>query len=320
MKVGILGCAHMHVHSYTEAFKKLDIQICAVYDDEQSSAKAFAQAYDLPVCDTLSQFYTYPFDTVVICSENSAHLKHALSAAENKRHVIVEKPVALSLKEVDQMIASTEKNAVKLLVCHPVRYAEPIQELKKAIDDEQLGEIYAINATNHGKNPGGWFVDPSRSGGGALVDHTIHIADLIYWLFDLSVDQLTAYKETLREDLEVEDTGLIHGTLTNGAIFSIDTSWNRPVAYPAWGDAILEIISEKGRTVVDGFGRRATTYSNNEHHIDWTFYESDMDFEMIKAFVKTIDDDLPSPVDGEAGRYTVDLFNRAYDAIEKMKS
>ncbi|MDR2276925.1 MAG: gfo/Idh/MocA family oxidoreductase, partial [Vagococcus sp.] len=157
------------------------------------------------------------------------------------------------------------------------------------------------------------------SGGGAIVDHTIHIADLVYWLFDLEIESVWADSMTAVSQIETEDSGLIHARFKTGETLSLDTSWNRPANYPVWGDAILEIVSEKGRTVVDGFGRRATLYTSNQANNEWVFYETDMDMAMIKVFKDVIDTDKESPVDGNAGKFTIELFELAYQAIEQGK-
>lgn len=317
MKVGILGCAHMHVHSYAKCLTTLGVSLVTVYDDEIDRATEFGANHQTPVSETFAEFFSHDFDTVLVCSENARHLRDTLAAAENKKHVIVEKPMALTLGEADQIIQATTDSGVKLMVCHPVRFTETIQQLKQNIEAGNLGEVYGINATNHGKNPGGWFVDKSLSGGGALIDHTIHISDLLNWLFDVKVASMTAYAATAIADIPVEDSGLIHGTFTNGSVFSIDTSWNRPENYPVWGDAILEIVSSKGHTSVDGFGRRATVYNQQAEVGQWDFYEENMDMAMIKEFVRTVKEDLPSPVDGYAGRYTIEMFNMAYEAVKR---
>jgi predicted dehydrogenase len=194
-----------------------------------------------------------------------------------------------------------------------------MQELKQAVLAGELGEIYSINASNHGKVPGGWFVEKELSGGGAIVDHTIHIADLIYWLFDLEIESVWADSMTAVSQIETEDSGLIHARFKTGETLSLDTSWNRPANYPVWGDAILEIVSEKGRTVVDGFGRRATLYTSDQTNNEWVFYETDMDMAMVKVFKDVIDTDKESPVDGNAGKFTIELFELAYQSIEQGK-
>lgn len=319
MKVGIIGTAHMHVESYIRCLKDLDVEITGVYDRDTKKSEDVSRRHQLMQLNTVEELLESGCDTVLICSENKYHHDYAVAAANKKCHVIVEKPMALSIEEADSMIKATTDNHVKLLVCHPVRFAPTMQELKQAVLAGELGEIYSINASNHGKVPGGWFVEKEFSGGGAIVDHTIHIADLVYWLFDLEIESVWADSMTAVSQIETEDSGLIHARFKTGETLSLDTSWNRPANYPVWGDAILEIVSEKGRTVVDGFGRRATLYTSNQANNEWVFYETDMDMAMIKVFKDVIDTDKESPVDGNAGKFTIELFELAYQSIEQGK-
>lgn len=319
MKVGIIGCAHMHVESYIRCLKKLEIEVTAVYDHHLEVGQSCASRHDLLFTPTLEELFATGCDTVVICSENKFHKEQTIAAANQGCHVIVEKPMALSVAEADEMIAATKANQVKLLICHPVRFAPTMQELKQAVEAGQLGEIYAINASNHGKIPGGWFVEQELSGGGAIVDHTIHIADLVHWLFAWEIESVSANGVTAVSEIEPEDSGLLHVRFKTGEVLSLDTSWNRPENYPVWGDAMLEIISEKGRTVVDGFGRKAELFQSGDQINQWVYYETDMDMAMFKAFKEVIEKDLPSPVDGEAGRFTVELFQLAYASIDQQK-
>ncbi|MDR2277433.1 MAG: Gfo/Idh/MocA family oxidoreductase, partial [Vagococcus sp.] len=157
MKVGIIGTAHMHVESYIRCLKDLDVEITGVYDRDTKKSEDVSRRHQLMQLNTVEELLESGCDTVLICSENKYHHDYAVAAANKKCHVIVEKPMALSIEEADSMIKATTDNHVKLLVCHPVRFAPTMQELKQAVLAGELGEIYSINASNHGKVPGGWF-------------------------------------------------------------------------------------------------------------------------------------------------------------------
>ena len=312
VKVGILGAAHMHVHSYIKELKKQGIMITGVYDRTREQAEEIAHLYQLKVSESIEELLASDCNTVFICSENSFHKELAERAFLKKKHVIVEKPMALTTKDARQMIESAAKAEVKLMVAHPVRFSTTAQELKQIIDEQALGNLVAVNASNHGKNPGGWFIEPALSGGGALIDHTVHISDLIYYYFDLTPKSVRAFIGKTKETLKVEDTGLLQVTFTNGVIMSLDTSWNRPATYPIWGDAMVELIFEKGYLTMDGFGRKMKIYSDSLNQIEDYYYGNDMDGAMIQAFIQAIEHGLPAPVSGEAGLYTVAITEKAF--------
>lgn len=316
MKVGIIGTAHMHVESYVRCMKELGVCITGVYDRNLEKARSLSNRHSVPLYRNLDELLISGCNTVIICSENKFHHEYTVAASKSKCHVIVEKPMALSILEAEKMIEVTNANKVKLLICHPVRFSPVMQELKVAVEQGELGEIYGINASNHGKVPGSWFVEKELSGGGAIIDHTIHIADLVYWLFGFEISSVWAESMITVSDNETEDSGLVHVRFKGGEVLSLDTSWNRPSSYPVWGDAMLEIISEKGRTVVDGFGRKAMLYTSEVSNNEWIFYETDMDMEMMKEFKNIIELDKKSPVDGNAGKFTIEMFEMAYQSID----
>lgn len=319
MKVGILGVAHMHAESYFRELEKSNIEITGVYDHCEAAAREFCSIRKIPCFLTVEEVLATDCDTILVCSENVFHKELTLRACEAKKHVIVEKPMALSVTDGEAMIQAAKKNHVKLMVAHPVRFSQPVQDLKKMIAEKDYGPVLAINSSNHGKNPGGWFVDPTLSGGGALIDHTVHISDLVNYLFKITPERISAFVGKSEVDLAVEDIGLVNIQFKEKTIMSLDTSWNRPMIYPIWGDAILEVVFEKGYVIIDGFGRKMQVYSDKQQKIKDIYYEDDMDHLMIQAFIEAIENDLPAPVSGEDGLYTVLITQLAFEAAQNKQ-
>ncbi len=312
MKVAIIGVAHMHAHSYVQEFQARNIEVVGVYDRTLSLSQAFAAKYQIPLFTDLDELLALEADSVNICSENAFHKEYALKAFAQGKHVIVEKPMALSKTDAKAMVEAAKAANKMLGVAHPVRFSEPIQNLKAVVDSGKLGALKLINSSNHGKNPGGWFIDPELSGGGALIDHTVHICDLVNYLFKITPKQVYAYAGKSQPDLPVEDIGLIQLTMSDGVIMSLDTSWNRPKTYPVWGDAILELVFEKGQVTVDGFGRKLKVFNDTTNTVEEYFFEESMDARLIDGFIQAIEHDLPSPVSGEDGLYTVVITEAAF--------
>lgn len=319
MKLGILGVAHLHIYSYLPILLDQKIGISGVYDWDENRAIDFAKQFSLVNYLSIDQLLETDCDTVLICSENIFHKELALQAMKKQKNVIVEKPMALTSNDAEEMIDEAKKQQVKLMIAHPVRFSQVAQDAKKVIQEQHLGELLAINASNHGKNPGGWFVDPELSGGGALIDHTVHICDLVYDYFELIPCGVTAFKGQKNQNLQVEDIGLVKVDFEGGVFLSLDTSWNRPDIYPVWGDAVMELVFEKGRLGLDGFGRKLKIYSDLEGVIEEFYYEEDMDIAMIKAFIQAVDEDLASPVPGEAGLYTVKITEQAFQSANQRE-
>lgn len=319
MKISILGTAHMHIDSYVSILKKREIKIVGVYDHNEIAGKFFCQQKQLKFYSSLEELLDIDSDAVLICSENVYHKELVLKACSAKKHILVEKPMALSVKDCQEMILAAKNENVKLMVAHPVRFSKPVMDLKKIVDQNILGCAVSINSSNHGKNPGGWFINPVLSGGGALIDHTVHILDIINYLFKLIPEDVIAFSKKSDSSLLVEDSGLIGINFSNGVILSLDTSWNRPKSYPVWGDAVLEINFEKGYVIIDGFGRKMKFFDNRSTKISETFYEEDMDSLMINGFISAIENNTSVPVTGEDGLYTVRIAERVLRSAEKEK-
>lgn len=317
MKVGIIGCAHMQSEKYFLILKKMGVEVTGIFDRNPIRGTAFSKEYNIPFFPSLEKILKTDMDTALICSENSLHYDYTLACAYHKMNVIVEKPLALKAEDAKRMILACQENDVKLLVAHPVRYAQTIIELKELFDTGKLGKILAIIGTNHGKNPGGWFLDKEFSGGGALLDHMVHIIDLSKWIFNLDIESIYA-RTNCHNYEDVEDSALLHIHFSNGVFMSLDTSWNRPDNYPVWGDTTMKIITEKGTVYVDGFGRRSDIYLENEPVISH-FYEKQMDLSMLEDFKRSIDENFPITISGTDGLYPVEIAELAYKSANQKK-
>ena len=196
-------------------------------------------------------------DAVVICSPNTEHKQHAIAAAQAGKHILCEKPISVNVADDHDRRA---RAGVVLQTAFPVRHVEPVRRLKAAVDQGKLGEIIAINTTNHGKMPPGWFLNPARAGGGAVMDHTVHVADIVRWILKTEFTQVYAEVDTLLHDVGIDDCGMLTMELASGAIMSLDPSTSRPDTFPTWGDVTMELIGTKGVASLDAFHQAGMLY------------------------------------------------------------
>lgn len=318
MKIAILGCEHMHAESYVIEGRKLeDLEIVAIAEQNRELGEGFAQRHGLRYFQDYKELLKEDITAVIICSANSRHAEMTIEAAKAKKHVIVEKPIATTIEDAKEMIKVCRENGVKLMVALPVRYAPPIERAKQIVDSGTIGEIVAISGTNHGTMPGGWFIQKELSGGGAVIDHTIHVADLMHWILKCDIKEVYAKMGTKIHNIEVEDCGLLFMEFENGTYATLDNSWNRPEAFPTWGDVTMELVGTKGAITVDAFGQHGNLYSNNLKYSSYQDWGDDMNYLMLKDFVKCIKEDLPSPVTGEDGLFALKIALMAYQSAEK---
>ncbi|MBO1911448.1 Gfo/Idh/MocA family oxidoreductase, partial [Microvirga sp. 3-52] len=207
--------------------------------------------------------------------------EHVISAAQANKHILCEKPLATEVKDAEAMIKACEEAEVILQVAYPVRFAPAIENVRTMIQEGAIGKVLAINATNHGLMPGGWFIDQELSGGGSATDHIVHIMDVIRWIFKDEVKSVYAELDTRFYDIDVEDCGMVSLELESGMIVSIDPSWSRPKTYPTWGNFVMHFVGTKGNLSVDAFKQHSLYYNDVDEKIEELPWSEDMDAGLI---------------------------------------
>lgn len=318
LKIGMISFAHGHAFSYLNALAQIpEVKVVGIADEVRSRVEGVAERFGVPYFADYRQLLAQDVDAVVICSENVYHAQLVIDAARAKKHVLCEKPLGTTMEEMAQMIAACKENGVQLMTAFPCRYLAAVVRAKEAIDEGEIGDIVAIKGTNHGGNPGGWFVDPSLSGGGALLDHTVHVMDLMHWILQSNVKEVYAYAATLfRENLEVEDAGMLHIKFANGVFAVLDTSWSRPKSFPTWGDVTMEIVGTKGVITVDGFAQKNDLFSNEAGKGQYTYWGDDMDAYMVRDFVSALLQGKEVPVTGEDGMKAAQVALAGYESAK----
>lgn len=327
MKIALMSFAHTHALGYARLLSRMpDVEVMASDpryldrgDPEGSGGAAQAEALGVSYAETYDQLFAWGPEAVVVCSENANHRDDVLRAAASGAHVLCEKPIATSLEDADKMIRACESAGVNLMIAFPVRFSPAFAVLKARFDSGALGNVYAISGTNNGQVPLGraWFTDPVLSGGGALTDHVVHIADLLDTLFgEVAASSVYAVSNRiLRPDLEAETAGLVSITYDNGVIATIDCSWSRPAHYPTWGGLTLQISAEAGLMDIDAFGQRVEGFSETSANALWLPYGPDSNARMLDEFIQSIRTGKTAKPDGAAGYRTAQVVQAAYESL-----
>ncbi|MDP9317358.1 MAG: Gfo/Idh/MocA family oxidoreductase, partial [Chloroflexota bacterium] len=210
LKIGILSAAHVHTSSYARALQQIPgVTLAGLWDDNVTHGQQRAEEYDTTFEADLDRFLE-GCDAVVICSENVRHRELTVKAAEAGRHVLCEKPLATTTADARAMVEACQKAGVLLGTAFPVRQSGAVISLRDAVRNGVLGHVLMIRGTNRGTMPGGWFVDKSLSGGGAITDHTVHVVDAIRFVTGEEITSVYAQADThFYPDLAVEDCGLL---------------------------------------------------------------------------------------------------------------
>ena len=321
MNVAILSFAHMHAYSYARALKDIpEVNLIVVADDDiergQQAAKTFGTRFVRDYQEALKE----PLDAVIVTSENARHAELTIAALDAGFHVLCEKPIATQMEDGRRMVKTAENTRQILQMAFPMRYSVPVARVKQQLDQGQLGRILLLNGTNHGKNPGGWFVNPTLSGGGAVMDHTVHVVDLMRWYTKSEVREVYAEIDTRFHPIGTDDTGLLSLEFENGVIAALDPSWSRPQrSFPTWGDVTLEIVGTEGVIHLDAFAQHLVQYKETlgrAQHLPWS---DDPDVRMLESFFSCIREGHAPLASGRDGILATEVAWAAYESARLMR-
>ncbi len=322
MKIGIFSFAHMHAESYVRCLAALPgVELIGIADDESARGSEFAQRHSTRFYPSYEALLADEPDGVVLCTENARHRALTELAAAAGAHVLCEKPLATTVVDGQAMLDACNRAGVILMTAFPMRFSAPVMEVKALLDKGGLGQIHACNTTNQGTMPGRsrpWFVDKELAGGGAMIDHTVHVADLLRWyLGSEAVEVYAQGNRIIHADTVAVDTGgLILMTFANGVFASLDCSWSRPLVSQTWGGVWLELIGQAGVLTVDAFKQNITAHGDHAGKAQNLFWGSDADGAMVAEFVAAIREGRQPRVTGYDGYKAMEIALAAYRSVE----
>lgn len=292
MRVGILGCAHVHAAGYARHLMTGDLgaRLVSVYDPTRALAEGFAREFGLSVAEQ-PEALCETVDAAIVTSEHVRYPAMVAAAAAAGLPVLCEKPLGISVEAAAALLGS----GAWLSVAFPVRYTHQVRAAKGKIAGGEFGQLMAMSGVNHGSFPGRFFGTRSLSGGGAIVDHVVHIADTLRFLTGCQYKTVYAEAGRFRQVGDVEDCAQVIATTTDGAWISIDPSWSRPHGMAGANDFVMTLWFERGRVVIDGFARHATVVGEGGAVVH-RGYGASMDSLMLAEWVSAIKDDRPPPV------------------------
>jgi predicted dehydrogenase len=256
LKVAIIGCGRIaprHGAAFNEIAESHRVRVAACCDLVEGRATNFANNYGGDVYTDYRAILDRPdIDLVSICLPSGLHARVGIEAAAAGKHVLVEKPIALTLEDADALIAACESAGVTLGVVLQNRFNPPMRDLRALVDSGALGRLYLGNATVRWYRPqeyyedgwhGTWAMD-----GGALMNQSIHHIDALQWLMG-DVESVYAYTGTLAHRMEAEDVGVAVIRFRNGALGSVEGS---TLTYPENLEGSVALFGEHGSVKVGG--------------------------------------------------------------------
>lgn len=263
LKAGVIACGSiaqmMHLPGYA---KCPGVELVAACDPvaqrrrEAEKIKPGLRTYD----DYRKMLKAEDLDIVSVCSPNLFHAEHAIAGLEHGAHVLLEKPPALSLKEIAAVRAAIKKSCRRLIVGFSHRFMRGNRKIHKMLADGVIGEPYMIRMrlAHGGPYPGwakdDWFYSPKLAGGGALLDMGIHAIDQVLWQMG-PVKSVQAMVRTLRKPIQVDDNAVILLEFARSrALGYIEVGWTSPSGFSG-----VEIMGDKGCIVENYAGQLTVT-------------------------------------------------------------
>lgn len=271
-------------------------------------------------------------ELVAIATESGNHSKIALDCIRAGCHVIIEKPIALSLEDADRIIVAGREKGVKVCACHQNRFNKSIQKIRSAVDEGRFGKM--LHGTAHIRwNRGKSYYDQApwrgtwAQDGGCLMNQCIHNIDLLRWMMGDGVDEVMAYTDQLKHPyLEAEDIGVALVKFSNGSYGMIEGTSN---VYPKNLEETLYLFGDTGTVKAGGHSVNIIE--------EWAFADGQDNADEVKAHFRenppniygfghtplyadaldAIEKDRPPYVDGEAGRRALEVVLAIYKSASE---
>ena len=329
IRLVLVGCGRISGNHF-DAFRKIDgIELVAVCDVVEERARAAGEAQGVPFFTSYEKMLrAVECDAVVIATPSGLHPQQGVLAAKAGKHVITEKPMAISLGAADELVQGCDSAGVRLFVVKQNRLNPGIQLLKRALDKGRFGRIYLANTTVRWTRPQEYYDQAPWRGtwefdGGAFMNQASHYVDLIQWLVG-PVESVIAKTATLARRIEAEDTGVAVLKFRSGALGTIEVTM---LAYPKNLEGSITILGEKGSVKIAG-----TAVNKVE---TWQFSDYDDDDKLIEAattnppnvygfgheayyrnVLKVLRGEAVPDTDGRAGRKSLELILGIYESAK----
>jgi len=275
VRIALVGCGRIS-RNHCEAIARIDgLELVGVCDIIADRARVTGESANVPWFTSIEALLEQvPSDAVVIATPSGLHPQHGMLAARAGRHVITEKPMAISLHAADSLVQACDDAGVRLFVVKQNRLNPPIQLLKRALDKGRFGRLYMANCTVRWTRPQEYYDQAPWRGtwefdGGAFMNQASHYVDLIQWLMG-PVESVMAKTATLARQIEAEDTGAAILRFRSGALGVIEVTM---LTYPRNLEGSITLLGEKGSVRIGG-----TAVNRVEH---WEFADYDDDDKLV---------------------------------------
>lgn len=284
--VGVGAMGHNHVRVYT---RLKNANLLAVSDLMKGTLAEVSKKYNTVGFVDYDNILKMPeIDAVSVCVPTTYHYEVVMSAIEQGKHVLVEKPIAFTLKEARKMVKAARKQGVKLATGHVERFNPAVLEAKKLLREKCIGEVVSVSAKRVGPFP------PRIKDVGVTIDLAIHEVDVMSYLLDSPVSRIYAHVGSRLEKCEYEDHAEIMMEFYNEAIGMLEVNWLTP-----YKKRQLEVTGIEGIISLDYIDQTVDVYGKNAQKVKVPHHEPLM--EELNCFLNAIIHDEKPKITGEDG-------------------
>ena len=335
LKFALVGCGRI-AKRHSELLGERQIKgasLVAVCDLVLEKAQSIAGRYNIPAyTDMHEMMSTESIDIVVVLTESGMHAQNVLALAPYGAHVVVEKPMALTLDDADAMIEACDKHGVRLFVVKQNRFNVPVVQLRKALEEGRFGRLimgtirvrWCRTQAYYDQDPwrGTWAMD-----GGVLTNQASHHVDLLEWMMG-DVESVFAKSKTALVEIEAEDTAVVVLKFRNGALGVIEAT---TAIRPKDLEGSISVLGETGSVEIGGFAvneMKTWNFSNQQVGDDEVLEKYSVNPPNVYGFghqayyehvVDCLKNNSSQLVDGLQGRRSLELINAIYESIETGK-
>lgn len=337
MKFALVGCGRIS-KKHIDAINQLPAaELTAVCDTNIKRAEKQSQyAGKVPFYSSYDEMLTKhkDIDVVNILTPSGYHAENVTDIVRKyKKHIVVEKPMALRLQDADEMIRVCDEMGVRLFVVKQNRYNLPVQKLREALEERRFGRLVMGTVRVRWCRPQEYYDQDDWRGtweldGGVLTNQASHHIDLLEWMLGEPVSVM-AKASTMLSDIEVEETGAAIVQFRNGAIGIIEaTTATRPKDL----EGSLSILGEKGTAVIGGFAvnkMETWNFADNTEDENRSVLEEFKETppnvygfghqRYLEHVIECITENKKALVDGLEGRKSIELINAIYESVESGK-
>ena len=334
LKFALIGCGAISKrHAEMLGSNKIKgAALTAVCDIDLEKAKEVGNKYRVPFYSSMDDLMQKELlDVIVVLTPSGLHVKHVTHLSQYGKHIVVEKPMALSVTDANQMINSCEHNGCKLFVIKQNRFNLPIIQTKQALNEGRFGNLFLGTVRIRWKRDQGYYDKDSWRGtwdldGGVLANQASHHLDLLLWMMG-NVRSVFARSINAIANIDTEDTAVVLLQFENGALGLVEAT---TAIRPADLEGSISILGDKGSVVIGGFSANVLQVWNfsQEKEIDADVVEKHSTNPNIKNFphlscyqniIEAINGNTEALIDGTEGRKSVELISAIYDSINLEK-